>query len=114
MSTELSVELLLGREVRDSRNQVLGRISDICAGDEDGEIVVRYYLVGPAHGTYRVSLASILLEVLRLFRLPIGRRSYLVPWNEMDLSDPAHPRVVIRKSELRAADRGPRPLPPQC
>jgi hypothetical protein len=100
MSIELSVELLFGREVRDSHNEVLGRITDICAGDEDGELVARYYLVGPARGTYRVSLASIVLEVLRLFRLPIGRPRYLVPWSEMDLSDPERPRVRLRKSEL--------------
>lgn len=100
MSTELSAELLLGREVRDNHNEVLGSITDICAGDDDGELVVRYYLVGPARGTYRVSLASIALEVLRLFRLPIGRPRYSVPWSEMDLSDPARPRVRLRKSEL--------------
>jgi sporulation protein YlmC with PRC-barrel domain len=100
MTTELPAELLLGREVRDSRNQVVGRITDICVGDDDGELVVRYYLVGPARGTYRVSLASIVLEVLRLFRLPIGRPRYLVPWGEMDLSDPALPRVRLPKSEL--------------
>jgi hypothetical protein len=103
MSTELSVELLLGREVRDSRNEVLGRITDICAGDDDGELVVRYYLVGPARGTYRVSFASIALEVLRLFRLPIGSPRYLVPWSEMDLSDPGRPRVRLEKSELSSS-----------
>jgi hypothetical protein len=100
MSTELSVELLFGREVRDSRNEVLGRITDICAGDDDGELVVRYYLVGTARGTYRVSFASIALEVLRLFRLPIRRPRYLVPWSEMDLSDPGRPRVRLQRSEL--------------
>jgi hypothetical protein len=100
MSTELSAELLLGREVRDSDNQVVGRITDICAGDDDGELVVRYYLVGTARGTYRVSLGSVLLEVLRLFRLPLGRPRYLVPWSEMDLADPMRPRVRLRRSEL--------------
>ena len=100
MSPELPVELLFGREVRDSRNEALGRIRDIRAGDEDGELVVRYFLVGPARGNSRVSLASIVLEVLRLFRIPIGRPRYLVPWSEMDLSDPARPRVRLPKSEL--------------
>jgi PRC-barrel domain len=100
MSTELSAELLFGREVRDRNNEVLGRITDICAGEDDGELVVRYYLVGPARGMYRVSLASIALEVLRLFGIPIGRPRYLVPWSEMDLSDPMRPRVRLGKSEL--------------
>ena len=100
MSTELSVELLFGREVRDSHNHVLGRITDICAGDDAGEFVVRHYLVSPARGTYRVLLASIVYEVLRLFRLPLGRPSYIVPWSEMDLYDPQRPRVRLSKSEL--------------
>ena len=100
MRTELPVELLFGREVRDSRNEALGRITDIRAGDEDGELVVRYFLVGPARGADRVSLASLVLEVLRLFRIPIGRPRYLVQWSEMDLSDPTRPRVRLPKSEL--------------
>lgn len=100
MSTELSAELLLGREVRDSDNEVLGRITDICAGEDEGELVVRYYLLGTARGTYRVSLGSIILDVLRLFRLPLGRPRYLVPWSEMDLSDPARPRLRVPKSAV--------------
>ena len=63
MSTELSVELLLGREVRDCENEVLGRLTDIRAGDEGGEFVVRCYVVGSAWGTDRVSLPGIVLEV---------------------------------------------------
>jgi hypothetical protein len=102
MNTELSAELLLGREVRDSQGVVLGRIVDICAGDDDGEFVVRYYRVGPAPGTYRVSLGSILVEVLRVFRFPLGRSSYSVPWSEMDLSDPMRPRARLTRSELAA------------
>jgi hypothetical protein len=100
MSTELSVELLFGREVRDSHNHVLGRITDICAGADEGEFVVRYYLVSPARGTYRVLLASMVYEVLRLFRLPLGRPGYIVPWSEMDLSNPLQPRVRLPRSEL--------------
>jgi sporulation protein YlmC with PRC-barrel domain len=100
MSTELSAELLLGREVRDSRGEVLGRVMDICAGDEDGELVVRFYRVAPARGRYRLSFDTILLEVLRLLRLPLARQSYIVPWSEMDLSDPVRPRVRLPRSEL--------------
>ncbi len=106
MSTELSVELLLGREVRDCENEVLGRLTDICAGDEGGEFVVRYYVVGSAWGTNRVSLPGIVLEVLRLFRIPAGSTGHVIPWKEMDLSDPARPRVRLRRSELRGPDGG--------
>ena len=100
MSTELSAELLFGREVRDSHGEVLGHITDICAGDEGGEFVVRYYRVGPTRGRYRLSLDTTILETLRLLLLPLGRPGYIIPWSEMDLSDPSRPRVRLPRSEL--------------
>ena len=100
MSAELSVELLMGRDVRDADGEVLGHIADLRAGDEDGELVVRYYLVVPARGAYRISVRSLLLEVLKLFRLPLGGKEYRIPWDEMDLSDPGRPRVRLRKEHM--------------
>jgi hypothetical protein len=97
---ELSVELLFGRDVRDADGEVLGQIADLCAGDEDGELVVRYYLVVPAQATYRISVRSLLLEVLKLFRLPLGGQGYRIPWDEMDLADPERPRVRLRKEQM--------------
>ena len=100
MSTGLAVELLFGLDVRDSRGEVLGRITDICAGDEGGELVVRFYRVGPARGRYRLSLDTTVLETLRLLLLPLSRPGYIIPWSEMDLSDPLQPRVRLPRSEL--------------
>ena len=100
MSVELSAELLMGRDVRDAGGEVLGHIADLCAGDEDGELVVRYYLVVPARGAYRISVRSLLLEVLKLFRVPLGGQGYRIPWDQMDLSDPGRPRVRLRKEQL--------------
>jgi hypothetical protein len=102
MSAEVSAELLLGREVRDSNGEALGRITDICAGDDDGELVVRYYRVSPARGRYHLSLRSILPAVLRMLRLPLRRPSYSIAWNEMDLSDPTRPRARLARSALAA------------
>ena len=103
---EVSVERLLGRDVRDGDGEVLGHIADICAGDENGEFVVRYYLVVPARRAYRVSLRSLALEVLKLFRLPLGGHAYRIPWEEMDLSDPSRPRVRRRRAELARFEGG--------
>ena len=100
MSVELSAELLLGRDVRDADGEVLGQIADLCARDEDGELVVRYYLVVPVRGAYRISVRTLLLEVLKLFRLPLGGQGYRIPWDEMDLSDPGRPRVRRRKEHM--------------
>ena len=105
MSTELSAELLFGLEVRDSNGEDLGRIMDICAGEDDGDLVVRYYRVGPARGRYRLSVDTTILEVLRLLRLPLGRPSYIIPWSEMDLSDPERPRARVPRSALEGYGR---------
>ena len=103
---ELSVELLLGRDVREAGGEILGHIADICAGKEKGELVVRYYLVVPARRAYRISVRSLLLEVLKLFRLPLGGRGYRVPWEAMDLSDQLRPTIRLRKHELERYEGG--------
>jgi hypothetical protein len=105
-SVELRAERLFGRDVRDGDGKVLGHIGDICTGDDHGELVVRYYLVVPARRAYRISARSLLPEVLKLFRLPLGGPGYRIPWNEMDLSDPARPRVRLRGAELKEFEEG--------
>jgi hypothetical protein len=103
---ELFAEQLLGREVRDPGNDVLGRIVDICVGDEGGDLVVRHYLVGPARSSSRLSVSNLAFQMLSLLGLPFGARSYAVPWHDMDLSDPLRPRVRRPKGALPLANPG--------
>ena len=98
---ELLAEQLLGRRVRDANDEVVGHIVDMCAGDEGGDLVVRYYLVGPRWGAGRLSLSNVGTRVLSLLRIPLVGRSYEVPWQDMDLSDPERPRVRKQKSDLQ-------------
>jgi hypothetical protein len=98
---ELFAEQLLGREVRDSRDEVVGRIVDIRAGDESGDFVVRHYIVGPVRSSARLSLDNVAARLLALLGVPLGGRSYEVPWRDMDLSDPRRPRVRREKGSLR-------------
>jgi len=97
---ELLAEQLFGRAVRDAENEVLGRIVDIRAGDEEGDFVVRYYLVGPARNASRLSIDNLAYRMLALLGLDFGARSYAVPWQDMDLSDPLRPRVRKVRSAL--------------
>ena len=103
-------EQLFGREVRDTGKQVLGRILDICAGDEGGDFVVRHYLVGPVRSSSRLSVGNVWYRMLALLGLPLGARSYAVPWYDMDLSDPLRPRVRRARGALPLA--GPAAEPP--
>ena len=103
---EMQAEQLLGREVRDPENETLGRVVDIRAGDDGGEFVVRYYLVGPVRSSARLSVSNLAAQVLLLLGLPLGTRSYAVPWEDMDLSDPLRPRVRRPKSALPLVGTG--------
>jgi hypothetical protein len=103
---EMQAEQLLGREVRDPENETLGRVVDIRAGDDGGELVVRYYLVGPVRSSARLSLSNLAAQMLALIGLRLGARSYAVPWEDMDLSDPVRPRVRRPKSALPLVGTG--------
>ena len=100
---EVNVELLLGTKVRDADGENVGRIEEFRVERDEKSCLVEAYLIG----------ASALMERLSAWTLvrPIGRflhRSkfyslYRVPWQDMDLSDPRHPRLRIAERDLRHA-----------
>ena len=103
---EVHAELLLGRVVRDSEGEKVGRIEEVCAERRDGELVVVEYQTGSFGLLERLSAATD-RSVFRIFTLAAGllhprrERGYRIPWDEMDLSDPERPRSRRPKRELR-------------
>lgn len=98
--SEIRLELLIGRKVHDVNGEKVGRIEEIRGEKREKDCLVESYLVG----------ASALIERLAAWKLvrPISGvlpRSvysmYRIPWAEMDLSDPHHPRIRIAKDKLR-------------
>jgi len=89
-------ELLLGRKVLDSEGRKVGRILAVRAEPEGKDCVVREYLLGTAALLTRLGLSA-----SRLVGLPIHRKPLCVPWDRMDLSDPAKPRLTCRMEELK-------------
>ena len=102
----LRLEELVDRRVVDADGVLLGRLEEMRAevAFEDGraQYVVREFHVG------RYATAEVLaggLFARALLRLLGGRASYqryVVPWEDMDLSDPARPRVRRKRGELGA------------
>lgn len=92
---EVHLELLLGRRVRDSRGRAAGRIEEVLADREDLDCVVREFHLGPHALVERLSL-----PLVRFFR---GRSHGLrpVPWDRLDLTDPAQPRLTCTLEELK-------------
>lgn len=92
---DIHVELLLGRRVRDSNGAIAGRIESILARREGKECVVEEFDLGAA------ALLSVLgISVVRLIGWPRSVEPLRVPWQQMDLSDPEHPRLRCPREEI--------------
>lgn len=73
---QITLSALVGRKVRDADGEVVGRVKELTAEialDEGSEYVVREFRVG----------------------------SHTVPWELLDLRDPANPRLRVSVTELQ-------------
>ena len=99
---ELYAGRLIGRRVRDASGRRIGRIADIVAHRDGGELVVMEFLVGPHGWIPRVAIHGLGLRLQNL------AWHYRVTWEQMDLSDPLHPRVTCAAGELQIERLPPR------
>lgn len=103
MAQELHLELLLGKRVRDAAGKPVGRIEEFRAEQEAGEWVLREYLVGRYGLGERLSAWSIIRFLLRRRRTRAS--GYRIAWNQLDVTDPDHPRLrCLREKLVPAAD----------
>jgi hypothetical protein len=102
---EVHVELLLGRRVHDVDGAYVGRIEEMVALDDgEGGFEVRAYLVGRQALAERLGGGRLVRALLHLLMRGRGREGRIVPWDAMDLADPAHPRCTRPRATL-APDR---------
>lgn len=98
--SEIRLELLIGRKVLDVNGKKVGRIEEIRGEKRESDVLVEAYLVGASALIERLAA----WKLVRPIRGVLGKSvysMYRIPWNEMDLSDPHHPRLTVAKSELR-------------
>ena len=96
--TEIAVELLVGRVVRDSAGRRAGRIRELMSDDRHSDCIISSVQLG--HVSILQWLARSLLG-RELHRALGGQRGIsIVPWNMIDLSDPSRPRLRCRREEL--------------
>jgi len=100
-ATEVRVELLIGCRVVDADGAVVGRIEEIVADYVHEEYVVREFHVGAFAMFERLGTGSLRRGLLRLIGGKRVYRGYVVPWHQMDLSDPSRPRAAVPKAKLR-------------
>jgi hypothetical protein len=84
------LEQLIGRRVVDREERAVGRIEEVRARIDGDSCVVEEYHLG----------AAALLERLSA-RVLSRRHARAVPWDQLDLSDPEHPRLLCRAEDLK-------------
>ena len=111
---EVHVERLVGRRVLDTEGRALGRIEDVRAEREEGEWIVRDYVLGVGGLIERLAAGPLVATLLGRWA-PMLRR-HVIPWDALDLSDPEWPRLTRPLTEMRdwppsVRLRGPKPRP---
>ena len=98
---------LLGCAVRDADGRKIGRIEELHAeiSLEQGrsDYVVTHFSVGRFRPLDAIATGNFVQQLVRRFTRATGYRRYEIPWDWMDLSDPAHPRALRREGELPRA-----------
>jgi len=100
---EVNTELLIGAKVRDVDGRKIGRIEEIHVERDERSCLVDAYLIGASALIERLSAWTLVRPVVRFLHSSNVYSLYRVPWQDMDLTDPRHPRLRIAKHELRHA-----------
>lgn len=94
----IHVELLLGEKVFALNGLPIGRLEEIRTQVNKGHYFVSEFLIGKYAVLERLAAWRIGRALLRVF----GKRKegYRIRWDQIDLTDPAHPRVLCDVDEL--------------
>ena len=93
---ELRLDCLIGRVVYSQTDHRVGRLEEVHAKVHGKGCVITEYLLGSAGLSERLGVS---------FGLLFGRRGggYLARWDQIDLSDPDHPRLTCPLEQLKRA-----------
>jgi sporulation protein YlmC with PRC-barrel domain len=100
---EIHVELLLGTKVCDVDGSYVGRIEELRVERDEKACLVDAYLIGASAVIQRLSAWTLVRPIRKLLRSRKLYALYQVPWQDMDLTDPRHPRLRTSKRDLRHA-----------
>lgn len=96
---QVHAELLLGEKVFALNGQPIGRLEEIRTEINKGHCFVSEFLVGSYAVLERLAAWHIGRALLRVFRAR-RKEGYRIRWDQMDLSDPRHLRLLCDVDEL--------------
>jgi sporulation protein YlmC with PRC-barrel domain len=97
---ELQLRKMLGARVTDSEGVHIGRLEEIEVEKGDESCAVVSYIVEHRGLLDRLSTWAVTSEMQKKLSRRASSRPYRVGWNQMDLSDPHHPRALVPKEML--------------
>ena len=103
---EINIELLLGKRVFSSNGRSIGRLEEVEAELRQGRCFVTEFHIGSYAVLERLAATHIGRAILHTFRFKKKSDGYRVAWDQLDLSDPAQPRLRCAVSELRLLNPG--------
>lgn len=92
---------MLGRKVVDSEGVTLGHLEEIELERGPESCLVQAYLVEHRGLLDRLSTWTLTSSMHNALSKRSSSKPFRVPWDEMDLSDPRHPRTRVPRSSLR-------------
>jgi hypothetical protein len=96
---EFHIELMLGRKVFDSDNELIGRLEEAVAVKQGDEWVVEEFWVGSGALLHRLSAKGAGRAMLCLFGAS-ETAAYKVPWDKIDFSNRKRLRLSCARHEL--------------
>ena len=98
------LEELVNRKVVDADGTHLGRLeemrSEVAIEGDRAQYVVREFHVGRYAIAEALAGGMFARALLRLVGGRAGYQRFVIPWEEMDLSDPGRPRVRRKRGEI--------------
>ncbi|WFU11690.1 PRC-barrel domain-containing protein (plasmid) [Rhizobium sp. CB3090] len=95
---EVHLELLLGKQVYDLNGQPIGRIEEVKVEERDSDVLVTEYHLGALGLLERLAATAIVHALLRPFGLEREHHVHIVPWHDLDLTDPEHLKLRRRSN----------------
>jgi hypothetical protein len=97
----IQLQDLIGRQVTDANGHSAGRIEEIVARRVGSDYLVEEFHLGKRALIERLSVAGLSLTFLRFLGARRHPASNSARWEQMDLSDPLHPKLKGAREDLK-------------
>ncbi|MFN2603121.1 MAG: PRC-barrel domain-containing protein [Gemmatimonadaceae bacterium] len=99
---EIDAHKLIGRKILDSEGKKVGRIHEISVERGEQSCPVEAYYIGGRAMLLRIASWALPFRFSNPLQSKLSR-PLRISWEQMDLSDPEHPRTTVPKDALGTA-----------